>query len=101
MNYRLRIPEDTRRALDAYVRGEHPYPFGSFVTAVLANDLVGAVLHADDNNRELLMDYASYLYNDMPMRTGDPARDMWGSYAAVGNTINIQKIAQADKEEGR
>jgi hypothetical protein len=81
-----RIPEKIQLALAAYVRGEHPFPFGSFVTAVLANDFVGALGLADD--------YASYLHNEMPGRSGDPEKDVWGSYAAVNNTIARQRKEQ-------
>lgn len=93
-----RIPDDIRASLDAYVRGEHPYPFGSFVTAVLANDLVGALGQADDENRANIFEYASYLYNEMPGRTGDPSRDFWGSYEAVKNRIAEQRAATAPPE---
>jgi hypothetical protein len=87
------IPQDIQNDLRAYVAGKHPYPFGSFVTAVLANDLVGALGQADENNRAIIFDYASYLYNEMPGRSGDPTRDFWGSYEAVRNRIAEQHAA--------
>jgi hypothetical protein len=90
---RFRISEEIQKALRAYVAGEHPYPFGDFVTAVLANDFVEVVLRADDHNVEILPDYASYLYNMMPGRTGDPTKDFWGSREAVGNRIKEQRAA--------
>lgn len=74
-------------ALEEYRDGGHAYPFGSFLTAVLANDLVEAAHRADSTNIRLLPNYASFLYNEMPHRTGDSSTDSWGSYEAVGNTI--------------
>jgi len=92
------IPADILVDLIAYRNGEHPYPFGSFVTAVLANDLVGAFQHADNRNRSLMLDYVSFLYNDMPGRTGDAAVDLWGSYEAVANTVARQREARRTPE---
>jgi len=87
------IRPDILDQLIAYREGRHPYPFGDFVTAVLANDLVRAFGAADDENRENLFDYARFLYNDMPGRTGDASRDYWGSYEAVANRIAEQRAA--------
>lgn len=39
---------------------------GSFLTAVLENDLMEAFGRADDINRERLFDYCSFLYNEAP-----------------------------------
>jgi hypothetical protein len=89
--YADQINEGIRKELEAYVAGEHPYPFGSFVTALLANDLVGAVVKADPSNLEMLKDYAGYLHWNMPGRTGNPDVDYWGSYEAVKNRINDQR----------
>lgn len=83
--------EEFRDEVRQYLRGEHPYPFGSFVTAVLANDLVGALSTADTMSRYHLHDFAGVLYNEMPGRTGDASRDWWGSYEAVANRISEQR----------
>ena len=85
------IPQNVLVEFEAYKAGQHPYPFGGFLTAILANDCVGAVLHADENNTKLLREYASYLYNEMPGRTGSAKDDYWGSYEAVANRIKDQK----------
>ncbi len=54
---------------------------GTFLRAVLANDLVGACGHADDENRHLLFHYANMLYNAFPSRgTG-----CWGSEQALAD----------------
>jgi hypothetical protein len=84
------LPIDTLRELEKYRTGQHPHPLGSFLTAILANDLVGAFRHADGDNIDLIEAYASYLYNQMPCRSHNPVVDMWGSYKAVSNTIARQ-----------
>lgn len=83
--------EEFREEVQTYLRGNHPYPFGSFVNSVLANDLVGALSAADMTSRYNLHEFASVLYNEMPGRTGDPSRDWWGSYEAVRSRIAEQK----------
>lgn len=91
------IPSHAEQQLQEYRHGNHPYPFGDFLTAVLANDLVRAAQYADSTNVLILHEYASYLYNKMPMRTGDVQKDYWGSYEAVANRIQYQ---QEHSEEG-
>lgn len=51
---------------------EYGTPPGSFLTAVLCNDLREACGRADDTNRHLLFEYVSWLYNNAPA-------DCWGS----------------------
>jgi hypothetical protein len=87
------IPEGILADLRAYVAGNHPYPFGSFVTAVLANDLVGAFGCADQQNQLRMLAYAQFLIWEMPGRSGDPESDLWGSYEAVANTVARQREA--------
>ena len=41
-------------------------PTGGFMEAVLSNDLVEACSRADNQNRYLLFDIVSYLYNNVP-----------------------------------
>lgn len=88
------IPPHILVELEKYRVGEHPYPFGGFLTAVLANDLVGAFAGADEENRQIMFEYASYLYNELPSRTGDVTVDYWGSYEAVANRIAEQVLAR-------
>ena len=85
-----RIPDNILEELKKYRDGLHPYSFGGFMTAVLANDLVGAIQQADGANIHRLPLFASFLYNEMPGIVGDPTIDMWGSYPAVRNTIARQ-----------
>jgi hypothetical protein len=65
MNFdRYNIPMHTRGALERYV--VNGYEPGSFLMAVLTNDLMGAVGRADDMNRYALFDICLWLYNEAP-----------------------------------
>ena len=66
----LYIPPHTQGALRRYV--EEGYMPGGFLTAVLCNDLFGAVARADDENIQCLKDITTFVYNRMPA-------DAWGS----------------------
>lgn len=69
------IPPHMIGGLRRYI--EDGIPPGSFLTAVLSNDLRGACERADDENRHCLFDYVSFLYNHAP--TGS-----WGSKENFG-----------------
>lgn len=58
------IPELTQGALTRYV--ENRIATGGFLAKVLANDLFGAVGHADENNLRALPAIVRYVYNCMP-----------------------------------
>ena len=66
----LYVPPHTQGALRRYV--EEGYMPGGFLTAVLCNDLFGAVARADDENIQSLKDITTFVYNRMPS-------DSWGS----------------------
>lgn len=83
--------KDFKEKVEKYLNGNHPYEFGSFYTAILANDFVGIMGTADHNNKMLLLEYAQFLYHEMPGRTGNAEVDVWGSYEAVENTISRQR----------
>lgn len=57
---------DMRAALDAYAREHHP--IGDFLTAVLENDLMGAMGRADEDNLLNMPAICAYVYNEMPSR---------------------------------
>jgi hypothetical protein len=64
------IPEHTLQALDDYIiSGLEP---GGFLTAVLSNDLKGAVTHADRWNQNNLADTVKFIANCAPA-------SCWGS----------------------
>jgi hypothetical protein len=54
---------------------------GGFLTALFSNDLKGAVQKADGFNREHLVDWVRWCYNEMPATA-------WGSVAAVRDWTN-------------
>lgn len=55
-------------------------PPGSFLTAVMENDLREAVGRADDTNSALLTEYVRWFYNHAPSTS-------WGSHKAVTDWI--------------
>jgi hypothetical protein len=73
-----RLPEHMHGAIARYI--ERGIPPGSFLEAVLSNDLKGAVGRADHINRERIGDYVRFLYNDAPA-------GCWGSPEAVSDWI--------------
>lgn len=58
------IPRDTKTGIDRYV--DHGVPTGSFLRAVLSNDLFEAVAKADYHNKLALVDLCDYIYNFTP-----------------------------------
>lgn len=64
------IPAHTKAALDRYVN-DRLLP-GGFLTAVLSNDLFGAVGQADSENLAALPEIVRYVYNELPSGS-------WGS----------------------
>lgn len=68
------IPSHMQTPLLGYI--ENYIPTGSFLHAILANDLEGAVSRADETNLWLIPVYVSFLYNEAPITC-------WGSHAKV------------------
>ena len=68
------IPERMMGGIQRYVDyGVQP---GSFLTAVICNDFVGACQHADDENIRNLPAYAAYFYNEVPHNARGSAERM-------------------------
>ena len=44
---------------------EHGYHPGNFLTAVITNDLRGAIAHADDDNAAVMRDWVRFFYNEV------------------------------------
>jgi hypothetical protein len=68
------IPEHTQGALRRYV--ENGLEPGGFLTAVLCNDLMGAIGRADWRNAAALKEIAQFVYNEIP-------GNCWGSYVKM------------------
>jgi hypothetical protein len=64
------MTEQCRVALNRYI--SHGVPPGGFLQAVICNDLMSAVSHADMENINLIPEYVKYLFNDA-------LGDCWGS----------------------
>jgi len=68
------LPSHTKDGIDRYVK-DH-CSTGSFLYAVLTNDLFGAIQTADEYNRDNLPDICEYIYTQTPV-------DCWGSVDKV------------------
>ena len=62
-NYEI-LPEHMQDGMRLYI--ERGIEGGGFLTAVLCNDLMGALGKADSINRHALFDYGNFLYNEAP-----------------------------------
>ena len=68
------LPEHMRESARAYV--EVGRPPGSFLRAVLTNDLIESFGRADHINQQCMFGWATWLYNECP-------GNAWGSPEAV------------------
>lgn len=59
-----KIPSHNHRSIKSYV--ENGVPLGSFLTAVVSNDLKGAFLNADLENGRAMRDIVAWFYNEAP-----------------------------------
>lgn len=82
------IPAHTKAALDRYVN-DRILP-GGFLTAVLSNDLFGAVGYADSQNLAALSDIVRYVYNELPS-------GCWGSKEAIWKWIEVEFYKTLEK----
>lgn len=85
-----KIPALTMEALDRWVK--HGLMPGSFLTAVLSNDLMGAMALADDDNRAALYETVAWLRDAAPnMCWGSPDKvKAWAVYRrAHGRALQV------------
>lgn len=73
------VPDHTRGAIERYVFDR--YEPGSFLTAVLCNDLMAAVARADSQNYMALKEICQFIYNEVPSSA-------WGSPKNVANWLD-------------
>lgn len=93
------IPPHTKMSIDLYIDKGY-CSRGSFIYAVLTNDLMEAACRADQMNQANLTDICKYLYNLTPSAC-------WGSVKKVEawallhkeHPDQAQKIAKADEEQ--
>jgi len=75
-DYSLRIPVGVKSSLDHYF-GYHDMPNkGSFMYAILTNNLHNSIFQADDRSMESLKWIVYYLWTAFP-------KEAWGSVEAV------------------
>ena len=81
-NHYHMIPELTLDSIKRYI--ESGIPTGSFLEAVLCNDLAAAVARADQWNLSALPAIVGYLYSECP-------RECWGSLETVNAWIAMHR----------
>lgn len=92
------VPEHMQSALQVWVEDGLPHPemMGSFLLAVLSNQLVEAFVRADDENKLNMNNWALTLHCDVP-------RMAWGSFDrllawhAMGGMSGIRDVS-VDRE---
>lgn len=67
-----KLPLHMRDGMKRYI--DYGIPPGSFLIAVLCNDLKGAFMRADNVNADRMRDFVDFLYNEAPSQChGSPA----------------------------
>ena len=80
------IREDVIESLQMYVK--HHVPTGSFLGAVLSNDLRDAFMRGDDDNLATLFHIVAYVCNEIPS-------ECWGSPERVNEWLdNWQEVVR-------
>jgi hypothetical protein len=85
-----RIPGYMHEALIRYI--VEGCPSGSFLMAILTNDLKAACRRADEENQRVIWDYVNFLFNYAPMMC-------WGSDALVQQWIDLHKEQRKAAED--
>lgn len=76
---------EIQQALSNYVLNK--IPPGGFLTAILANDLMGAVGRCDAWNHHYMKDICNFVYNRIPSNA-------WGSYYHVQKYLETPDIKE-------
>lgn len=84
------LPPYMQGAARRYI--ENGIPPGSFLTAVICNDLMGAFGKADNMNRAAMWDWVRFFYNDAPSTC-------WGSERKMAAWIDRGGLEGHDAEE--
>ena len=82
-----KLPTGLQGGMQRYI--EDGYPVGHFLTAVLSNDLLGAVSRADDTNIKVLPEIVRWIYNEAPV-------NCWGSEKKVRTWLDTFKEVDVD-----
>ena len=92
------LPDYMRGGMQRYI--ENGIPPGDFLLAVLSNDFIEVISRADGTNIRRLIDYARFLYNELPGR-GTHNPDCWGSRKTVAKWIKLGGLKGLAKAEDR
>lgn len=76
------IPEHCRDGLAGYLTGDYKH-IGSFLLALLSNDLKETFARADDTNAAAIPNYVRFLYNQAPCGS-------WGSPERVKDWLSLE-----------
>lgn len=90
------LPDYMQTPIQLYIEeGVRP---GSFLTAVLSNDLMGALRQADDVNVTRLRDYGMFLHNMAPAACfGSPGHvDRWIRSGGLKGRQSVGTSAEAE-----
>jgi hypothetical protein len=90
------VPGRLRQGLNAHIgRGEI---VGSFLTAVLENDLLNAACRADDTNRARLRDLMVFLHMDAPAACwGSPEKvESWRAKGGLAGQPEVARVYLGD-----
>jgi len=93
INY-LRIPKHMRYGMRLYVeRGVRP---GGFLTAVLKNDLVGAITRADEVNQAHIHDWVMFVLNELPIGCwgSEEKVELWCKAGGAGKMFGVEKFKE-------
>jgi hypothetical protein len=98
------VPDGLRYGLYLWVKeGQVP---GQFLSAVLANNLSGAIAHGDADNARILSQYVRFLYNWCPSSCWGSKEKMQG-WAALGGidgaaagAAQLASVLDANNSEG-
>ena len=92
------MKEDTKDSIDRYV--QQRVPTGSFLQAVLSNDLRGALGQADEDNRRDLFEIVAYCYNEIPgVCWGSPEKvDQWLATPQDKRNAQVREQARYDED---
>ena len=83
------IPDRMMDGINRYI--EHGTKPGSFLEAIITNDLGSAVANADDENIGNIPAYVAYFYNHTP-------QNCWGNAEKMHNWMDSKWAEQHDKE---
>ena len=86
LNY-SKLPKHLQDSMERYI--EDGIRSGGFLTAVLSNDLKGAVNVADSGNIKLLPDIVIWLYNEVP-------QECWGHEENLDTVANMSDMKLAE-----